>query len=178
MFVLVIAHKVRQWGNDDKFLKNLISVMDHSKHGWRVILLLRLSPLTPYALLNYLLSVTLITPFNYFISTAIGMIPGTLMYSYLGTTARVVKDIVSTPVDDGSTPSDEEGINVDSSTKMWIMVGGLIASIFIAIAITLIIRRTLNKIAEEQEQEQEHYAVPTSVSSEEPSPPSTQEALV
>ncbi|MBI5201579.1 MAG: TVP38/TMEM64 family protein [Elusimicrobia bacterium] len=58
-----------------------------SRDGWRVVLLLRLSPLFPYNALNYVLSLTGVTARDYVSATALGMIPGTLLYVYIGSLA-------------------------------------------------------------------------------------------
>lgn len=147
---LVLANKVRKWADEAPFLKKIVSVIDNKDEGWKVVLLLRISPLTPYSLLNYLLSITKMSTFKYFVSTTIGMIPGTAMYCYLGTTARNIKDVILNPIEEPSSePKTPNKITVDSKTKMWIMIGGLIVSVIIAVVITLYIRRVLNKTAEQ-----------------------------
>ena len=60
-----------------------------ARGGWRVVFLLRLSPLVPYAVSNYLFGVTAI-PFGAFVLASwIGMMPGTLLYLSLGAAGRV-----------------------------------------------------------------------------------------
>lgn len=146
-----LANRVRKWAEEATFLRNLTKVMDSKNDGWKIVLLLRISPLTPYSLLNYLLSVTKISTWKYLVSTAIGMIPGTAMYCYLGTTAKNIKDvIIDNPKNPKTQPNSPKDINVDSKTKMWIMIGGLILTIIIAVIITLVIRRALNKAAAEE----------------------------
>ncbi len=54
--------------------------------GW-VVFLLRLSPLFPFGLLNYALGLTRVRLGAYALSTAIGILPGTLLYAWLGATA-------------------------------------------------------------------------------------------
>jgi uncharacterized membrane protein YdjX (TVP38/TMEM64 family) len=52
--------------------------------GWKVVLLLRLSPLVPFNLQNYLFGVTGI-PFGHYVpATMIGIAPATAIYVYLG----------------------------------------------------------------------------------------------
>lgn len=151
---LLLAGKVRKWADDAPFLKKLVNVMDRKNEGWKVVLLLRLSPLTPYSLLNYILSITKISTFKYVVSTTVGMIPGTAMYCYLGTTAKNIKDVILNPVEEpSSSPKTPTSINVDSKTKMWIMIGGLIVTLIIVVALTFYIKRVLDKAAEEGEEE-------------------------
>lgn len=54
-----------------------------SAEGRRVVFFLRLSPLVPFNLLNYLLGLTTISLADYLVASA-GMIPGTLLYTYGG----------------------------------------------------------------------------------------------
>ena len=46
--------------------------------GWKMVMLLRLSPILPFALLNYGLSVTPISAWTYIWASAVGIIPGVL----------------------------------------------------------------------------------------------------
>jgi uncharacterized membrane protein YdjX (TVP38/TMEM64 family) len=54
-----------------------------SKEGLKIVFLIRLSPLFPFNLLNYALGVTSVSLKDYFLAS-VGMIPGTIMYVYLG----------------------------------------------------------------------------------------------
>lgn len=57
--------------------------------GW-IALLLRLSPVVPFNLINYALSVTDLKFRAYLLTTIIGIIPATLMYLYLGAATTTV----------------------------------------------------------------------------------------
>lgn len=61
-----------------------------AKEGFKVILLLRLSPIFPFALSNYLYGVTSVDFLEYMMGTLIGFFPGTLAYVYGGTVRRLV----------------------------------------------------------------------------------------
>jgi len=52
--------------------------------GWRVVGLLRLSPLVPFNLQNYAFGATSIGFWPYVAATAVGIAPGCLLYVYLG----------------------------------------------------------------------------------------------
>jgi len=57
--------------------------------GWRVVGLLRLSPLVPFNLQNYALGATSVGFWPYVAATAVGTAPGCLLYVYLGVIGKV-----------------------------------------------------------------------------------------
>jgi len=61
------------------------------ENGFRIMCLLRLSPLIPFNALNYIAGVTAITFFNYVIA-CIGMLPATMLYVFLGASAGSITD--------------------------------------------------------------------------------------
>ncbi|CAK9276970.1 unnamed protein product [Sphagnum jensenii] len=63
------------------------------KSGFKIALLLRLVPLLPYNVMNYLLSVTPISTSKYILASWIGMMPLTLAFVYVGTTIKNIADI-------------------------------------------------------------------------------------
>lgn len=52
--------------------------------GWKIVALLRLSPVVPFNLLNYALSLTRIRWKDYATASFLGMLPATAMFVYLG----------------------------------------------------------------------------------------------
>jgi uncharacterized membrane protein YdjX (TVP38/TMEM64 family) len=52
--------------------------------GFKIVFLLRLSPLVPFNLLNYALGLTRVSLRDYVVASAVGMLPGTVLYVYLG----------------------------------------------------------------------------------------------
>jgi uncharacterized membrane protein YdjX (TVP38/TMEM64 family) len=77
-----IAHAA---ANDQRFhaMDAAISIQ-----GWKVVLLMRLSPLIPFNLLNYLLGLTSIGFWAYAANSFLGMLPGTVLYVYIGAAGR------------------------------------------------------------------------------------------
>ena len=59
------------------------------REGWKMVLLLRLSPVFPFSLLNYALGLTRIGFWPAVLASWIGMLPGTILYVYLGSLAQV-----------------------------------------------------------------------------------------
>ena len=59
--------------------------------GLKVVLLLRLSPVVPYNLLNYALGASRVR-YRDFLAGSVGMLPGTLLYTYYG---KVIGDVTA-----------------------------------------------------------------------------------
>jgi uncharacterized membrane protein YdjX (TVP38/TMEM64 family) len=58
-----------------------------AREGWKIVGLVRLSPAFPFILLNYAFSVTGVSARDYILASCIGMMPGTVMYVYIGALA-------------------------------------------------------------------------------------------
>lgn len=57
-----------------------------ARHGGASIALLRLFPVGPFAMLNYLVAVTSLRPKQFLLGTGIGILPGVVIYTVLGGT--------------------------------------------------------------------------------------------
>jgi uncharacterized membrane protein YdjX (TVP38/TMEM64 family) len=57
------------------------------REGWKIVGLLRLSPVVPFTLLNYALGVTRVSFGQHALASLVGMLPGTVMYVFLGSAA-------------------------------------------------------------------------------------------
>ncbi len=86
---LVGRYLARDWvakkiGGNEKF-----SAVDQAvaREGWKIVGLTRLSPIFPFNLLNYAFGLTKVSLRNYLVASWIGMMPGTVMYVYLGSLA-------------------------------------------------------------------------------------------
>ena len=71
--------------NNPKF-----AAMDEAigQQGWKMVALLRLSPLLPFNVSNYLYGVTKIAFWPYLAASWVGMLPGTFLYVYLGAAGK------------------------------------------------------------------------------------------
>lgn len=58
-----------------------------AREGWKIVALLRLSPVVPFNLLNYAFGVTRVRLRDYVVASWAGMLPGVLLYVYLGSLA-------------------------------------------------------------------------------------------
>ncbi len=100
------------------------------REGWKIVLLTRLSPIFPFNLLNYAYGVTQVRLRHYILASGVGMIPGTVMYVYLGSLAG---DLASLGVS-GHTRTAAE----------WMLYGvGLLATVAVTIFVTRVARKAL-----------------------------------
>lgn len=107
------------------------------REGWRIVGLVRLSPIFPFNLLNYAFGITRISLGQYVLASWVGMMPGTIMYVYLGSLAGSLATI-------GNGGSQQE-----KTPAQWALyVGGLLATVAVTIYITKIARAALDKISE------------------------------
>ena len=65
------------------------------RQGFKIVFLIRLSPLFPYTLQNYAFGLTDIAFWKYALASWIGMIPGTIMYVYFGVAAKSIAEIIA-----------------------------------------------------------------------------------
>jgi uncharacterized membrane protein YdjX (TVP38/TMEM64 family) len=65
------------------------------RDGFTIVLLARLSPLIPYNLLNYALSVTAARFRDYLLASWIGMLPALVLYVYTGSLAKGLAELTS-----------------------------------------------------------------------------------
>jgi uncharacterized membrane protein YdjX (TVP38/TMEM64 family) len=80
---------LRDWAarktSDSARVRAITRAVQHE--GFKIVLLLRLSPLVPFNVLNYALSLSNVRLGTYVTASAIGMLPGTALYVYLGSLA-------------------------------------------------------------------------------------------
>lgn len=81
---LLRAH-VERWLASDPRFSTLDQVL--TDLGPRAVVLLRLSPLSPFSVLNYAFGLTAIPTGQYFLATCIGTLPGSIFYAQLGAIA-------------------------------------------------------------------------------------------
>ena len=87
-----------------------------NKNGRKYAFLLRLSPLVPFNILNYLLGLTSISGSDNLIG-CLGMLPGTIVYVYLGASLQSIADISSA------------GKWSDNTSTIILMISGTIISV-------------------------------------------------
>lgn len=132
---LVGRYLARDWvaakiAGNDRF-----TVIDRavSKEGLKIVLLTRLSPIFPFNLLNYAFGVTGVSVTDYIIGS-IGMIPGTIMFVYIGSLAGSLALI----------GTDDQPTN--PPLQWTIRIIGLIATVAVTVYVTRLARQALEAV--------------------------------
>jgi len=102
------------------------------REGWKIVGLTRLSPAFPFNLLNYAYGITTVSLRDYFFASWIGMLPGTVMYVYLGSLAGSL-----------ATLGGQGGGRTPAQWALYIV--GLLATVAVTVYVTRIARAALAK---------------------------------
>ncbi len=100
------------------------------KNGWKIVGLLRLSPLIPFNFSNYFYGITSISLGAYVAVSAVGIIPGTLLYAYLGAIGQA---------------SISGGASQHSKWQYVLLSVGLMATVAVTILVSRIAKNALKK---------------------------------
>jgi uncharacterized membrane protein YdjX (TVP38/TMEM64 family) len=101
-----------------------------AEEGFKIVLLLRLSPVFPFNVLNYALGLTRVSVRAYVLATLLGMVPGILMYVYVGSLAERFTDLLA------------EGKERGPAEQVLFYLG-LTATVVVTVWITWVARRAL-----------------------------------
>jgi uncharacterized membrane protein YdjX (TVP38/TMEM64 family) len=101
-----------------------------AREGFMLVLLLRLSPLFPFNVLNYALSLTEVRLRTYVLASFIGMLPATALYVYLGSLVTVAAQLRS-------------GVRSAGTTGTWLTVVGIAATLGVVLVGARVARRAL-----------------------------------
>jgi uncharacterized membrane protein YdjX (TVP38/TMEM64 family) len=101
--------------------------------GFKIVLLTRLSPVLPFNLLNYAFGLTAVPFRTYVLASWIGMLPGTLMYVYLGSAAKSVAELLS-------------GVTPPSQGRQVLFLFGLAATAAVTVIVTRAAKRALGEM--------------------------------
>lgn len=100
------------------------------REGWKIVLLTRLSPVFPFNLLNYAYGLTPVRFGHYVAASWVGMLPGTVLYVYLGSALQNLADLAAGRVEGG--PAGK------------VLFGaGLLATAVVAVFVTRLARKAL-----------------------------------
>lgn len=104
--------------------------------GFKIVLLSRMSPIFPFNLLNYAFGLTRVSFRDYVLGSWIGMLPGTAMYVYLGSTTRQLTDALT-------------GNLEPSAGQRALFYVGLAATVAVSIVLARAARRALSEAVPE-----------------------------
>ncbi|TDJ35781.1 MAG: TVP38/TMEM64 family protein [Gammaproteobacteria bacterium] len=110
-----------------------LRALDMATHheGFTIVFLTRLSPVFPFNLLNYAFGLTAVRLRDYFLASWIGMLPGTILYVYIGSVAKDLTELTSGDIQTGM------------AGRLLLLVG-LAATLILTILITRKATRILN----------------------------------
>jgi len=134
---LVSRYAARSWVEQKLEGHDKFAAIDRAigDEGLKIVVLLRLSPLFPFNLLNYALGLTRVRLRDYVIAH-LGMLPGTLLYVYYGRLAGAVAEVAS-------------GVQTERNAGYYAVLGlGLVATIVVTTIVTRIATRTLKEITD------------------------------
>jgi uncharacterized membrane protein YdjX (TVP38/TMEM64 family) len=119
---------------NEKF-RNIDSAI--GKQGAKLVFLLRLSPVIPFNLSNYFYGLTGVKFWPYVLASWIGMMPGTFLYVYIGTSGRAAVSAAA------------GGEAMKHGWQYWTFTGiGLAATIVVTIWVAKIARNALKAAAD------------------------------
>ncbi len=98
------------------------------REGWKIVLLLRLTPVLPFNVSNYLYGLTAVRFWAYVFASWIGMFPGTLLYVYIGSLGKTGLEAASESTDMG---------------KLVLNIVAFAATVAVTVYVTKIARRAL-----------------------------------
>ena len=134
---LVGRHLARDWVASRIAGLPRFSALDRAagKDGFLIVLLVRLSPIFPFNLTNYGLGLTSVRFRDYLLASWIGMLPGTVLYVYIGSLALDVTELAG----DGTG---------NLAAQPWLLAAGFVATLALTVVITArataILRRQLD----------------------------------
>jgi uncharacterized membrane protein YdjX (TVP38/TMEM64 family) len=104
------------------------------REGRKIVLLVRLSPIFPYNLLNYALGLTRVSFPDYLIGS-LGILPGTILYVYYGKVAGDVAALAG-------------GAQQRGAGYYAVLALGLVATVAVTAVVTRLARRSLQEATE------------------------------
>lgn len=103
-----------------------------AREGFKIVLLTRLSAAIPYNLLNYFYGITRVGFWRYALATLVGMLPGTVMYCYLGSGARSLAEVGA-------------GETGGATVRLVIYLAGLAVAVAVALYVARVARKVLHE---------------------------------
>jgi len=115
-----------------------------TQNAWKVVFLVRLSPLFPFSITNYMFGTTNLIWWHFTTATGCALLPESFLYAFMGSAIRKVSDQWTGKIPDGSGKTAE---NIA-------FYGGIIVTIISVIFITIISRNAIKKAIEEADKKE------------------------
>lgn len=131
---LIGRHLARDWVAGRISAYPRFAAVDEAvaREGWKVVVLTRLSPAFPFNLLNYAFGITRVKVRHYVLASWLGMLPGTILYIYIGSLA-------------GDLATLGMGERTRTPEEWAFYVIGLAATAALTVQVTRLARRALEK---------------------------------
>lgn len=108
-------------------LQRLEQVLSRDE-GWKLVALLRLSPLFPFVLVNLVCALTSNLRFLTYMAASAAILPGTILYISIGATAR------------------DLAVDIDGEQPLWLQILGVVATF----AVVWLVGRTASRVLRKQ----------------------------
>ncbi|MEM9173314.1 MAG: TVP38/TMEM64 family protein [Pseudomonadota bacterium] len=130
----------RDWVRDKLGDTGRLAAIDKATEtrGFVVMLLLRLSPIFPFNMMNYLMSLTGMKLRDYVLGSWIGMIPGTVLYVYIGSIAGDLTALLAGDYEAGA-------------AGQVLLIVGLIATAVVTVLIARFAAKTLSETLQDSQ---------------------------
>lgn len=131
----------RGWIEQKAAAKPRFQAIDRAvgREGFKIVLLTRLSPIFPFNFQNYAYGLTRVAFWKYALASWVGMLPGTLMYVYIGSGLQSLTEATSGEVSGGW---------VDRA----FLFGGLAIAVVVAVFVARVARRALRETTESEDE--------------------------
>lgn len=125
---LVVRESVTRRFGDSRRFQAIDAAVE--QRGAVIVALLRLSPVFPFVVLNYVLSISKVKTRTYIAASAVGMLPGTTLFVYLGSLASTAAEAAR----GGAGPS---------GVRLALLAAGLVATVAVVVIVARLARREL-----------------------------------
>lgn len=131
---LVSRYLVRDWVEKKLLFRPAYRAVDAAvaEQGFKVVFLVRLSPVIPFAVTNYLFGASQVSLRSFALASWIGMLPGAILYVYFGTAARNLAELSA-------------GDWAKSGWARFAFFAGLAATIIVTVIIARVANRALKQ---------------------------------
>jgi uncharacterized membrane protein YdjX (TVP38/TMEM64 family) len=125
---IIGRHFARDWVSQKLGKNQVFEALNHAtaREGWKVVGLVRLAPIFPFALVNYGFGLTRVPLVQYVLATCSCMIPWTIVYVYLGSLVNV-------------------NTTAAGPWKITLRIIGLVVTLLVTVLLTRIARRALSE---------------------------------